>query len=275
MDLAPFVFVRRPLCRPLRSLRLTLDLALITLASLCAGFFDAIVGGGGLILVPALFGTFPTAAPATLLGTNKATGVWGTAWAMGQFARRVRIHWDAMLPAAGAALLGSLAGAWAVTQASPGGLRKALPLILLGVLIYTLTRKQLGREHAPRHSGRAQALVASAIGAVVGFYDGFFGPGAGSFFVFAFVRLLGFDFLNASASAKVLNVATNLAALALFAAKGHVWWHAALPMAAANVVGSLAGTHLALKHGAGFVRAMFIVVVAALILKTGWDAFLR
>jgi hypothetical protein len=97
----------------------------------------------------------------------------------------------------------------------------------------------------------------------------------GSFFVFAFVRLLGYDFLNASASAKLLNTATNLAALVLFALKGHVWWHAALPMAAANVVGSLLGTRLALKHGAGFVRVVFIAVVAALILKTGWDAFIR
>ena len=251
------------------------DLAIVTLASLFAGFVDAIVGGGGLILIPALFGTFPNAAPATLLGTNKATGIWGTGWATWQFARRVKIEWAAMLPAASAALIGSFAGAWTVTLVSAGGLRKALPLILLGVLVYTLARKELGRTHAPRLAGHTQALTASAIGFALGFYDGFFGPGTGSFFVFAFVRLLGYDFLNASASAKLLNTATNLAALVLFALKGHVWWHAALPMAAANVVGSLLGTRLALRHGAGFVRVVFIVVVAALILKTGWDAFLR
>jgi len=251
------------------------DLAIVTLAALFAGFVDAIVGGGGLILVPALFGTFPSAPPATLLGTNKATGIWGTGWATVQFAKRVTIDWHAMLPAATAALVGSFAGAWAVTMVSGAGLRKALPLILLGVLGYTLARKQLGREHAPRHAGRAQALVASGIGLVLGFYDGFFGPGTGSFFVFAFVRLLGFDFLNASASAKLLNTATNLAALILLSIKGHVWWHAAGVMAVANVTGSLLGTRLALKHGAGFVRAAFIVVVSALILKTGWDAFVR
>lgn len=113
------------------------------------------------------------------------------------------------------------------------------------------------------------------IGLVLGFYDGFFGPGAGSFLVFLFVRWLGYDFLNASASAKVLNVATNLAALLLFAIKGHVWWHLALPMALANIAGSLLGTRLAMKHGAGFVRVMFIVVVAALIVKTTYDAYLR
>ena len=251
------------------------DLVALALAALFAGFVDAIVGGGGLVLVPALFSVFPSAAPATLLGTNKATGVWGTAFATVQFARRVKLEWSALLPASAAALAGSFAGAWTVTLVSAEGLRKALPLILLGVLVYTLARKDLGRTHTPHLEGRRQAAVASAIGLAVGFYDGFFGPGAGSFFVFAFVRLLGFDFLNASASAKLLNVATNLAALVLFAAKGHVIWHLALVMAVANVAGSLLGTRLALKHGAGFVRAGFIVVVSALILKTGWDAFLR
>ncbi|HBH36889.1 MAG TPA: hypothetical protein DDX06_00715, partial [Curvibacter sp.] len=108
-----------------------------------------------------------------------------------------------------------------------------------------------------------------------GFYDGFFGPGTGSFFVFLFVRWLGYDFLHASAGAKLLNLSSNLSALLLFTLKGHVWWHLALPLALANVVGSLLGTRLALKHGAGFVRGVFIIVVLALILKTGYDAFLR
>lgn len=251
------------------------DLLIVSLASLAAGFVDAVVGGGGLVLVPALFSVYPTAAPATLFGTNKGGAIWGTAIASWQYARRVELPWAALLPAMAAALAGSAAGAWAVTQVPPDGLRRALPFVLLAVLVYTLARKDLGRHHAPRHAGRAQALIASAVGAVVGFYDGFFGPGTGSFFVFLFVRLLGFDFLHASASAKLLNTATNLAALVLFAVKGHVWWHLALVMAVANVAGSLLGTRLALKHGAGFVRGMFIVVVGALILKTGWDAYLR
>jgi uncharacterized membrane protein YfcA len=118
-------------------------------------------------------------------------------------------------------------------------------------------------------------VAASGIGLLIGFYDGFFGPGTGSFFVFLFVRVLGFDFLHASASAKLLNTATNLAALVLFAWKGHVWWHVAGVMAGANIIGSLLGTRLALKHGAGFVRGVFIVVVGALIVKTGYDAFVR
>jgi uncharacterized membrane protein YfcA len=138
-----------------------------------------------------------------------------------------------------------------------------------------VVRKDLGRHHAPRLDGAREAVLASAIGALVGFYDGFFGPGTGSFFVFLFVRVLGYDFLHASASAKLLNTATNAAALVLFASKGHVWWHLALVIALANVAGSLAGTRLALKHGAGFVRGMFIAVVTLLIAKTAWDAFWR
>lgn len=251
------------------------ELLLVAAAAALAGFVDAIVGGGGLVLVPALFAVYPQAAPATLLGTNKGGAVWGTAWATWQYGRRVSLRWRALWPAVAAALVGSFAGAWAVTLVSAEGLKRALPFILGAVLAYTLLRKELGRHHAPRFEGAREAAWASAIGAAIGFYDGFFGPGTGSFFVFLFVRLLGYDFLHASASAKLLNTVTNAAALALFAWKGHVWWHLVLAIALANIAGSLAGIRLALKHGAGFVRAMFIAVVGALILKTGYDGFLR
>ena len=247
----------------------------ITLASLLAGFVDAIVGGGGLILLPALFATFPSAVPATLLGTNKAGSVWGTAMATWQYSRRVEMRWHAMLPAALAGFSASFAGAWAVTVVSPDFLRKLLPLVLVFVLGYTLVKKELGRHHTPRYAGLAEWMAASLIGATIGFYDGFFGPGTGSFFVFLLVRVLGYDFLNASASAKLLNVATNVAALILFSMKGHVWWHFAVPLAVANVLGSVLGTHMALKHGTGFVRYIFIIVVSVLILKTGYDGFVR
>ena len=252
-----------------------MELLIVTLASLLAGFVDSIVGGGGLILVPALFAVFPTTQPATLFGMNKGASVWGTAVATVQYAKRVDVRWAALLPAAGVGFAGSMAGAWLVTLVDGSFLRKGLPFVLLAVLAYTLVKKELGRTHAPRFSGGAETLAACSIGLVLGFYDGFFGPGTGSFFVFLFVRWLGYDFLNASASAKLLNTATNLAALLLFAYKGHVWWHFALTMAVANVIGSVLGTRLALKHGSGFVRIVFIVVVSALILKTGFDAFLR
>ena len=244
-------------------------------ASLMAGFVDSIVGGGGLILTPVLFSVFPNAPAATLLGTNKSAGVWGTAVAAAQFSRRVTLPWHALLPAAGVAFLGSFIGAWAVTLISADFLRKLLPFILLGLLLYTLAKKELGRHHAPRFTGRTELALACAIGLLIGFYDGFFGPGTGSFFIFLLVRWLGYDFLNASASAKVLNTTTNLGALLLFGLKGHVWWHYAVVMAVANVAGSLIGARVALRHGAGFVRGVFIVVVSALICRTGYDAFLR
>lgn len=266
--------VRRPGQRPPEATH-PMDLLFVSLASLFAGFVDAIVGGGGLILVPALFATFPQTHPATLFGVNKSASVWGTSAAAAQYARRVQLPWRALAPAVLVCFAGSMAGAWTVTVVSPDFLRRTLPLILGAVLVYTLARKELGQQHAPRFHGRHEALAASALGGVIGFYDGFFGPGTGSFFVFLFVRWLGYDFLHASASAKLLNVASNIAALALFISKGHIWWHFALPLALANVAGSLLGTRLALKHGSGFVRGAFILVVLALILKTSYDAWLR
>jgi len=250
-----------------------MELFVVSLASLFAGFVDAIVGGGGLILIPALFATFPTAHPATLFGTNKGASIWGTAFATWRYSRQVQMRWRVLLPAALAGLVGSLGGAWLVTVISPNFLRKALPFVLLAVLLYTLAKKEMGRVDAPRHAGVSEQWIAAAIGLVIGFYDGFFGPGTGSFLVFLFVRVLGYDFLRASAAAKLINTATNGSALVLFIVKGHIWWHFVLAMALANVAGSLLGTRLALKHGTGFVRSIFILVVSALILKTGWDAF--
>ena len=252
-----------------------MEMLLVACASLLAGFIDSIVGGGGLILVPALFAAFPNTHPATLFGVNKSASIWGTAVATAQYSRRVHMDWGMLLPAAVLSLAGSFAGALLVTVISPEFLRKLLPLVLLAVLIYTLLKKDLGRDHAPRLKGWTQLATGTAIGAVMGFYDGFFGPGTGSMLVFLFVRLLGYDFLHASASAKLLNTCSNFAALCLFAFKGHIWWHYALVLALANVAGSLLGTRMALKHGAGFVRGIFVAVVSALILKTSYDAFLR
>lgn len=250
-----------------------MELIIVSLASLLAGFVDSIVGGGGLILVPALFATFPGVHPATLLGANKSGSVWGSAMASWRYGRQVQLPWVPLLWGAAAGFCGSLAGAWLVTVVSSGFLRKMLPLVMLAMLVYTLARKDLGRHHAPRYSGRTEVAAICAIGLALGFYDGFFGPGVGSLFVFLLVRWLGYDFLHATASTKLLNTATNLAALILFAAKGHVWWHFVLPLAVANVAGSLLGTHLALRHGVAFVRLIFIAVVSALIFKTGYDAF--
>ena len=250
-----------------------IELITVAAASGLAGFVDAVVGGGGLVLIPALFAAYPNAVPATLFGTNKGGAIWGTAWAALQFARRVTLARMTMAWGMAGALAGSFFGAWVVTLVSAKPLKQALPFVLLAILVYTVAKKQLGRDHAPRMAGRAEAIAAGVIGLGIGFYDGFFGPGTGSFFVFLFVRVLGYDFLHASAAAKRLNTATNFAALVLFAWTGHIWWPVAAVLAVANVAGSLLGTRLALARGAGFVRVVFIVVVSALILKTAWDSF--
>lgn len=250
-----------------------MDYLWVAFASLLAGFVDAIVGGGGLILVPALFIAYPQAHAATLLGTNKSASIWGTAMAAWRYGRQVDLKWGSLWPAALCGFLGSLMGAWMVTFLSTELLRKFLPLVLFAVLIYTIAKKDLGQSHTPRYKGRVELLAFCVLGTLIGVYDGFFGPGTGSFLVFLMVRWLGFDFINASGSAKVINVATNLSALLLFSAKGYVWWHLTFIMAGANILGSLLGSYAALRFGTGFVRYVFIFVVAIMTAKVGFDAY--
>jgi uncharacterized membrane protein YfcA len=242
------------------------------LASFVAAIVNSIAGGGGLVSLPVLFGLYPSAPPATLLGTSKAAMVWGTAWASASYARHVTLPWRTLLPAVASALVGGMVGAQLASVVSPDWIRRMVPFMLAAVLAYTLVRKDLGGNHAPRYAGSREAGVASMIALVVGLYDGFFGPGTGSFFIFLFVRLLGFDFLHAVACAKILNTATNLSSLVIFAVTGHVWWPLAVPMAVANVLGSMVGTKLALRHGSGLIRWVFLVVVGALVAKSGYDA---
>jgi uncharacterized protein len=245
----------------------------VVIASLFAGAVDAIVGGGGLILVPALFLSFPAAAPQALLGTNKIAAIAGTTVSAMRFARSIKLDWPVLVPAAGVALLASLAGAWALTVIDPTWLRQALPVVLSALLIYTLASKDFGRVSDPSKSYAVRLAVVSSVALVVGFYDGLFGPGAGSFMIFLLVRFLNVDFLTASATAKILNVATNGAAIALLAAHGSVWWQVGAMLAVANVVGSLIGSRLALRYGSAFVKKVFIVVVLALICKTTATAY--
>ena len=245
----------------------------LAFAAFAAGFIDSVVGGGGLIQIPALFTTLPREMPATLFGTNKFASVFGTANAAWRYAARVQMPWRTTLPAALAAFACSYLGAMAVAWLPRDLLRPLILVLLIGAAIYTFMKKDFGAVHGPTRSGHAELGGAILLGGVIGFYDGFFGPGTGSFLIFLFIRFFGFDFLHASAAAKVVNVATNLAALAYFAPNGHMLWQLAALMAVCNVAGSLAGTHLALKHGSGFVRQVFLFVVSGLILKFAWDTF--
>jgi len=251
------------------------DFALLAVAAFVAGLVDAVVGGGGLIQIPAIFAVFPKEVPATLLGTNKLASMCGTTVAAVRYARRVQVAWSAAAPAAVAAFVMAFAGAWTVTRVPADFVRSLLPLVLLAVAVYTFKKKDFGSVHAPLHSGMTERLLAMGVGGFIGFYDGFFGPGTGSFLLFLFVRFFGFDFLGASAAAKVVNVACNVSALIWFGYSGHLIWKLAALMAVCQVAGSLIGTRLALKHGSGFVRKLFLVVVSLLIVKTAYDSFIR
>lgn len=245
-----------------------------TVASAAAGFVNSIAGGGGLVSAPVLLGLYPQAPPATLFGTNKAAMICGTVQAAGSYSRHVRLPWRMLGPAIAAAITGGLLGAWIVTLVSSAWLRPLLPVLLALVLVHTAWHREAGRVHAPRHPPGREAALGTAIAGTLGLYDGFFGPGTGSFLIHLLVRVLGFDFLNAVACTKILNAATNLGALATFLCTGHVLWALAAPMAVANVAGSWLGARLALRHGVGFVRAVFLTVVALLVLKTAYDAYL-
>jgi uncharacterized membrane protein YfcA len=251
------------------------DYLILGAAAFFAGFVDAVVGGGGLIQLPALFAVFPASAPASLLGTSKLAGVWGTSVAALNYVRAVRLNWQVILPAALMAFLFSFAGAVTVTQIPSTYLRRALPFILVVIALYTFWKKDLGAQYRPLYFGRKELWMAMLVGALIGFYDGFFGPGTGSFFIFIFVRMFGYDFLHASASAKVLNVACNIAALIWFGFSGHVMWMLGSAMAVCGVLGSVSGSYLAIKHGSAFVRSLFLLVVSALVLKTAYDAFFK
>ena len=250
---------------------MTLELVFVLAAAFGAGVIDAMAGGGGLVQLPALFAAYPTTPHPTLLGTGKLAGLAGTSSAVFRYLRHVKLDWRLVLPAAAAAFVAALAGAWIATRIPPDRFRAMVPVLLALVLAYTLLHRDFGLHHRPLAGGRRVRTLAAAGAGVIGLYDGFFGPGTGSFLMFLFVRGFGLDFLHASASAKVVNVAANAAAIILFGLTGEILWLLGLAMAACNVSGALLGSHLAIRHGSGFVRVVFIAVVSALIAKTAWD----
>lgn len=248
-----------------------LDILLLATAAAAAGFVDAVAGGGGLIQVPVLFTVLPGEVPATLFGTNKGSSIVGTASATWRYARRLPLPWEIALPAAATALVFSYGGAATVAWLPREVVRPLVLALLLAVFLYSALRPAFGAGGGRGLAGRQVRWAAAGAGAVLGFYDGFFGPGAGSFMIFAFVWLFGLDFLRASSAAKVVNLATNAAALAYFGPQGNVLWLTALTMAAFNLAGAAVGTRLALRHGGRFVRSMFLFVTAVLIVKFGYD----
>jgi uncharacterized membrane protein YfcA len=245
-------------------------LALLVVVAFAAGWIDAVIGGGGLLQLPALL-LVPGMAPVHALATNKLASLFGTATSSVTYYRKVRPSLRLTLPTAAIALLGAVAGASVAAYLPVEVFKPIIVLALVGVALLTLFKPALGAVTRLRHKGRTHALLMGATGGVIGFYDGVLGPGTGTFLVIALVGLLGYDFLRASAQAKIVNFATNLGALLLFIPIGAVIWPLGLIMGAANVAGSVIGSRMAIARGTKFVRALFLIVVAALIVKLGLD----
>lgn len=255
-----------------------MELLWLCLFAFVAGFVDAIVGGGGLIQLPALFVFLPRelATSVTLVfGTNKLSSLCGTSVAVWQYSRRVPIPWRSVLPATMAAFVFSALGVRVLQSVHSDFLKPLTLVLLIAVAMYTYSRKSFGHVHAPKFLADRERLLAVVVGLAIGFYDGFFGPGTGSFLIFIFIGLFGFNFLTASASTKAINCATNLAAVIIFAAHREVLYHYALPMGACNVGGALLGTRLALLRGNRFVRVLFLIVVAVMIARFAYEQFLK
>lgn len=249
-------------------------IALLVLAAFAAGWIDAVVGGGGLIQLPALL-LVPQVAPVQALATNKLASIAGTATSSLTYYRRVKPDLRTALPMAGLALAGSFGGAAVATVLPTEVFKPIIVVALAAVAVFVAVRPKLGAATALRFTGRRHLVVACALGIVIGFYDGMLGPGTGAFLVIALVSVVGYDFIASSAKAKIVNFATNLGALALFVPTGAVVWGLGLCLAAANVAGSYLGSRTAIAKGTGFVRVVFLVVAGALIVKLGHDVWVE
>ena len=247
-------------------------LVLVLVAALGAGWIDAVVGGGGLLQLPALL-LVPGISPVQALATNKLGSIFGTTTSAVTYYRRAHPDLRTAVPMAGVALASSFAGASIASLLPVAVFKPVIVVVLIGIAAFTLLRPGLGEVTALRHAGRRHHGVAAAVGAGIGFYDGILGPGTGSFLVFAMVSLLGYDFLSASAKAKIVNCATNLGALLFFVPDGSVYWGLGALLAAANMLGGYLGSRTATARGSRFIRIAFLVVVTALIARVGWDVW--
>jgi uncharacterized membrane protein YfcA len=248
-------------------------LLLLCLAAFAAGFIDAIVGGGGLIQTPVGLILLPNFPVATVIGTLKVPAFSGTSFAAFQYLKKVDLNWRLlgimMLLAFPSAFLGSTL----LTYVSNDFMKPLLLVVLSCLVVYTYAKKNFGQHIEKNSSTQRQLFNAIVISFVVGLYDGFIGPGTGSFLVMAFIAIMGFDFLHASANAKMVNLATNFGSICLFMVKGKIIWAIALPMAASNAVGGWLGAKLAINKGNSFIRIFFLVVVIGTLLRFAYDVF--
>ena len=242
-------------------------------ASFFAGFVDSIAGGGGLIQLPALLIGLPNSDTAQVLGTNKLSSVFGTSTAAALYRKQIKPDPMILLGMGVPAFFGSAAGAALASRVPTSSMRPMVLVLLISVAIYTWFKPDLGKYENLRHQPKRRIQIAALAGTVIGFYDGIFGPGTGSFLMLILVASLGFAFITASAIAKVVNVATNIGAIAVFGFSGAVIWKIGIIMGVANIAGAILGSRLAIKGGSTLVRKVFLIVTLALIIKVGIATF--
>lgn len=230
---------------------------------------DAAVGGGGLIQVPALLHGLPHFSLSTVFGTNKLAVLAGNIFSIFSYVKRVKIIWRLVLPMMISAFVFSYFGAMSVSVIPRRMMEYITLVILVTMAVYTFSKKDLGRVHRPMAPRKTDIMKGITLGGFVGFYDGVFGPGSGSLLLFIFVKCFGFDFLNASASAKLINLGTFSAALLFFVPSGNVLWAIGGVVAVCNIIGSLTGVFLALRCGSGVIRGFFLILLVFLIGRMG------
>lgn len=254
---------------------MTSEIILLCIAAFTAGFIDAIVGGGGLVQTPAGLVILPKEPVATVIGTLKIPAFSGTSIAATQYAKRIRLEWKMLALMAPLALMSACFGSYLLTHVSNKFMKPVLLVVLTGVFLYTYFNKRFGVHTEKSHTRNRKLVYCVLISTVIGFYDGFIGPGTGSFLVLVFIGLMGFDFLRASAHAKFINLATNLGSILLFGSAGQIIWRIAIPMAIFNALGGLFGARLAILRGNSFIRIFFLVVISGTILRFAYDVFFR
>lgn len=245
---------------------------LVVVAGFAAGWIDAVVGGGGLLQLPAVL-LIPGISPLQALATNKMGSIFGTTTSAVTYYRRVKPDLRTALPMAAVAMCGSLGGAALAANLPASVFKPIIVAALVAVALFTAFKPNIGELTALRHTGHRHYILAALIGGVIGFYDGLIGPGTGTFLIIALVSLMGYAFLEASAKAKIVNVATNAGALMFFLPHGSILWGLGLVLGGANMAGGYLGARTAVKQGNKFIRVVFLVVVAALIVKLGIDVW--
>ena len=250
-------------------------LALLCVAAFTAGFVDAIVGGGGLIQLPVALILLPSFPVASVVGSLKIPSFSGTAFAAIQYIRKVQLHWKLLLMMMLLSTLSAFVGSSLLTVVHNYFMKPILLVVLSLVAIYTYTKKNFGQHSDKELSNGKRLLYAAIISVFIVFYDGFIGPGTGSFLILAFITLMGIDFLHASANAKMVNLATNAGSITLFVIKGTIIWSIAIPMAISNALGGIIGARLAIIKGNKFIRIFFLIVIVGTLIRFAYDVFIR